>query len=218
LRLILGLGNPGPGYAANRHNIGFMAADEIVRRHGFGPWRSRFHGLLAEGVIGGEKVIVLKPETYMNESGRAAAAALQFYKLAPEAVIVIHDEIDLVAGKVRVKLGGGAGGHNGLRSLDAHIGPQYWRIRLGVGHPGIAELVRAYVLQNFAKEEQPMVIKLVEATAEALPVLIAGDDNGFMSKVALAMNPPKPRPPRIDKTSGLDETPRPPKTEDPTTR
>ena len=198
MRLIVGLGNPGPGYAGHRHNIGFMAADEIVRRHGFGPWRRRFHGLAAEGAIGREKIIVLKPETYMNDSGRAAEAAAQFYKLAPGDVIVIHDEIDLVPGKVRVKQGGGAGGHNGLRSLDAHLGPMYWRIRLGVGHPhpGVAELVRPYVLQNFAKEEQPMVAKLVEATAEALPLLIAGNGNGFMNKVTLALNPPKPRPRR----------------------
>src|SRR5262249_39433528 len=140
--------------AANRHNIGFMAADAIVRRHGLGPWRSRFHGLVAEGTIGGEKIIVLKPETYMNDSGRGATAATQFYKIDPEAMIVIHDEIDLLPGKVRVKQGGGSGGHNGLRSLDAHLGPMYWRVRLGVGHPGMAELVRPYVLQNFAKEEQ----------------------------------------------------------------
>src|SRR5579885_2751277 len=144
-----------------------MAADEIVRRHGFGPWRSRFHGRAAEGVVAGEKIIALKPETYMNDSGRAAAAAAQFYKLPPEAVIVIHDEIDLLPGKVRVKQGGGSGGHNGLRSLDAHLGPMYWRIRLGVGHPGQAELVRPYVLQDFAKEERPMVGKLVEAVADA---------------------------------------------------
>ena len=196
MRLILGLGNPGSGYAANRHNIGFMAADAIVRRHGLGPWRSRFHGLVAEGTIGGEKIIVLKPETYMNDSGRAAAAATQFYKIDPEAIIVIHDEIDLLPGKVRVKQGGGSGGHNGLRSLDAHLGPMYWRVRLGVGHPGMAELVRPYVLQNFAKEEQPMVIRLVEATADALPLLLAGDENGFMNKVTLAVNPPKPRPKR----------------------
>jgi peptidyl-tRNA hydrolase, PTH1 family len=193
LRLLVGLGNPGPGYAGNRHNIGFMAADAIFRRHGFGSWRSRFHGLLAEGQIEGEKVILLKPMTYMNDSGRAVAAAAQFYKLEPESIIVIHDEIDLLPGKLRVKQGGGAAGHNGLRSLDAHIGPMYWRIRLGVGHPGLAELVHPYVLQNFAKEEQPMIGTLVEATAEALPLLIAGNENGFMNKVTLAVNPPKPK-------------------------
>jgi peptidyl-tRNA hydrolase, PTH1 family len=198
LRLIVGLGNPGPGYAGNRHNIGFMAADAIARRYGFGPWRSRFHGLAAEGQVDGEKIILLKPETYMNDSGRAAEAAAKFYKLAPEAVIAIHDEIDLVPFKLRVKQGGGAGGHNGLRSLDAHLGPMYWRVRLGVGHPGAPELVKPYVLQNFAKEEQPQVAKLVEAVAEALPLLIAGDENGFMNKVTVAMSPPKPRPKRED--------------------
>src|SRR5262245_22065489 len=142
-----------------------MAVDTIHHRHGFGPWRNRFRGLAAEGTIGGEKILLLKPETYMNDSGQAAEAAAQFYKLDPPAVIAIHDEIDLVPGKVRVKQGGGAGGHNGLRSLDAYIGPMYWRVRLGVGHPGAPELVRPYVLQNFAKEEQPLVIKLVEAVA-----------------------------------------------------
>jgi PTH1 family peptidyl-tRNA hydrolase len=199
LRLIVGLGNPGPGYAGHRHNIGFMAADEIRRRHGFGPWRGRFHGLVSEGEIGGEKIVLLKPETYMNDSGRAVAAAAQFYKLEPPAVIAIHDEIELVPGKVRVKQGGGTAGHNGLRSMDAHIGPLYWRVRLGVGHPGHPELVRHYVLQNFAKEEQPMIAKLIEASAEALPLLVAGDENGFMNKVTVALNPPKPRLKREDK-------------------
>ena len=199
MRLIVGLGNPGPGYAGHRHNIGFMAADEIHRRYGFGPWRSRFHGLVSEGEIGGEKIVLLKPETYMNDSGRAVAAAAQFYKLEPPAVIAIHDEIELVPGKVRVKQGGGAAGHNGLRSMDAHIGPLYWRVRLGVGHPGHPELVRHYVLQNFAKEEQPLIAKLIEASAEAMPLLVAGDENGFMNKVTVAVNPPKPRPKREDK-------------------
>jgi PTH1 family peptidyl-tRNA hydrolase len=193
LRLLVGLGNPGPGYAKNRHNIGFMAADLTVRRYGFGPWRSRFHGLVAEGEIAGEKVIALKPETYMNDSGRAVGAAAQFYKLPPEQVVVVHDEVDLVPGKVRVKQGGGAGGHNGLRSIDAHIGPMYWRVRLGVGHPGSAELVRAYVLQNFLKEEQPLISTLVVAAVDALPLLIAGDANGYMNKVTLALSPPKPK-------------------------
>jgi len=198
LRLIIGLGNPGPGYAGNRHNIGFMAAEAIARHYGFGPWRSRFHGLAAEGQIAGEKILVLKPGTYMNESGRAAEAAAKFYKLEPAALIALHDEIDLIPGKVRVKQGGGAGGHNGLRSLDAHLGPMYWRVRMGVGHPGTAELVRPYVLQNFAKEEQPVVAKLVEAVAEAIPLLIAGDENGFMNKVTVTTNPPKPRAKRED--------------------
>ena len=198
MRLVVGLGNPGPGYAKNRHNIGFMAADLLVRRHGFGPWRSRFHGLVAEGSLEGGKVITLKPETYMNDSGRAVAATAQFYKLAPEQVIVIHDEIDLVPGKIRVKQGGGAGGHNGLRSIDAHLGSMYWRVRLGVGHPGSAELTRAYVLQNFAKEEQPLISTLVNAAVDAMPLLIAGDANGYMNKVTLAVNPRPPKPARED--------------------
>jgi PTH1 family peptidyl-tRNA hydrolase len=137
----------------------------------------------------------------MNDSGRAAEAAAKFYKLPPEAVIAIHDEIDLVPFKVKVKQGGGAGGHNGLRSLDAHLGTMYWRVRLGVGHPGTAELVKPYVLQNFAKEEQPQVAKLVDAVAEAMPLLVAGDDNRFMSKVTITVNPPKPRPKREEKPS-----------------
>lgn len=194
MRIVVGLGNPGPGHVFNRHNIGFLTADILVRRHEFGPWRARFHGLAAEGELAGEKIVALKPETYMNDSGRAVAAAAQFYKLQPEQVFVIHDEIDLVAGKVKVKQGGGAAGHNGLRSIDAHLGPMYWRVRLGIGHPGSPELVRHYVLQNFPKEEQPLISKVVEATVLAFPVLIAGDANGFMNKVNLAVNPPKPKP------------------------
>ena len=189
MRLIVGLGNPGPGYAGHRHNIGFMAAEEIRRRYGFGPWRSRFHGFVSEGEIGGEKIVLLKPETYMNDSGRAVAAAAQFYKPRAARRIAIHDEIELGPGKVRVKQGGAAAGHNGLRSMDAHIGAPYWRVRLGVGHPGHPELVRHYVLQNFAKEEQPLIAKLIEASAEAMPLLVAGDENGVMNKVTIAVNP-----------------------------
>jgi len=196
LRLVVGLGNPGPGYTFNRHNVGFLTADTIVRRHGFGAWRTRFQGLASEGELAGEKIIVLKPETFMNESGRSVAAAAQFYKLPLDQIFVIHDEIDLVPGKVRVKQGGGAAGHNGLRSIDAHLGPDYWRVRLGVGHPGAPELVRPYVLQNFAKEDQPLIGAMIEAVVQALPLLISGDANGFMSKVDLAVNPPKPKPPK----------------------
>jgi PTH1 family peptidyl-tRNA hydrolase len=199
LRLVVGLGNPGPGYTFNRHNVGFLAADTIVRRHGFGPWRARFQGVMSEGELAGEKIIALKPETFMNESGRSVAAAAQFYKLPLEHIFVIHDEIDLVPGKVRVKQGGGAAGHNGLRSIDAHLGPDYWRVRLGIGHPGAPELVKAYVLQNFAKEEQPLIGAMIEATVQTLPLLISGDANGFMSKVDVTVNPPKPKPPRPSK-------------------
>ncbi len=195
--LLVGLGNPGPRHAGNRHNIGFMAVDGIVRRYGFGPWRTRFSGRVAEGRIGGGKVLALEPETYMNESGRAVGAAARFYKLEPESqVIVIYDEIDLKPGKVKVKLGGGAGGHNGIRSIDNHIGPDYRRVRLGIGHPGDKDLVHGHVLQDFAKVEVAGRDKLIDAVAEELPRLIAGDDGGFMSRVAHIMNPPKPKPPK----------------------
>ena len=194
--LLVGLGNPGPRHAKNRHNIGFMAVDEIVRRHGFGPWRTRFQGRIAEGRIAGEKVLALEPETYMNESGRAVGEAVRFYKLQPETqVIVIYDEIDLKPGKVRVKLGGGAGGHNGIRSIDNHIGRDYRRVRLGVGHPGDKDLVHGHVLQDFAKVETAERDKLIEAVAVELQRLVEGDDGGFMSRVALIMNPPQPKTP-----------------------
>ncbi len=192
--LVVGLGNPGPGYAKNRHNIGFMAVDEIVRRHGFGPWRRRFQGELAEGVIAGEKTLALKPQTYMNNSGISVSAATRFYKVPLERVFVIYDEIDLAPGKMRVKRGGGAGGHNGIRSIDAHAGKDYWRIRLGVGHPGDKDLVHGYVLSDFTKAEAPRMATFCEAVAEHVPLLLEGDDGAFMSKVAQAMNPPRPKP------------------------
>ena len=196
--LLVGLGNPGPGHAGNRHNLGFMAVDEIVRRHRFGTPRARFHGLVAEGEVDGHRVIALEPATYMNDSGRAVAAATHFYKLTPEQVVVIHDEVDLPPGRLKVKRGGGAGGHNGLRSIDAHLGNDYWRVRMGVGHPGIKDLVKHFVLHDFAREERPLIEKHVQAVAEAFPLLAAGDANGFMSKVDLAMKPPRPPRPRPD--------------------
>lgn len=200
MRLIVGLGNPGPGHAGNRHNIGFMAVDRIVHRYHFAAPKGRFDGYLQEGEVAGERVLALRPLTYMNESGRAVAAAARFYKIPLEDIVVIHDEIDLVPGKIRVKRGGGAGGHNGLRSIDEHLGPDYWRVRLGVGHPGVAELVRPYVLQDFPAEERPLVVRFVDAVAEALPLLLAnlgkGDPNGFMNKVNLLLNPPPPKPKR----------------------
>ena len=192
--LLVGLGNPGPKHAQNRHNIGFLAVDEIVRRHGFGPWRARFQGQVSEGRMGGEKILVLKPETYMNESGRAVGEALRFYKLEPDEVFVLYDEIDLAPAKLRVKLGGGTAGHNGLRSLNAHIGPNFWRIRLGVGHPGRKELVHRHVLSDFSKAEWPAMEKLIDAVAAELPKLLAGDDGSFMSRVAYLTAPPKPKP------------------------
>ena len=191
--LLVGLGNPGPGHAGDRHNIGYMAADAIVRRHGFGPYRAKFKGAVADGTIADEKVAVLKPETYMNLSGESVAAAAHFYKLPPGQVIVIHDEIDLAFGKVRVKQGGGAGGHNGLRSIDAHLGPDYWRVRIGVGHPGVPELVIHHVLRPFSQEELLLVEKLVDAVADAIPLLLRGDANRFMSKVDVTVNPRPPK-------------------------
>ena len=192
--LLVGLGNPGPRYAGNRHNIGFMAVDEIVRRHGFGPWRGRFQGQLSEGRLGALKLLALKPETYMNESGRAVGEALRFYKLDPADLLVFHDEINLRFGKVKVKRGGGAGGHNGLRSIDAHVGRDYRRVRLGVGHPGHKDLVHPHVLKDFSKEEAKAVDKLIDAVADELPKLLAGDDGAFMSRIAYLMAPPKPKP------------------------
>jgi PTH1 family peptidyl-tRNA hydrolase len=193
MRLLVGLGNPGPRYAGNRHNIGFMAVDAIVRRHSFSSIRERFHALTAEGTIDGEKVLAVAPQTFMNDSGRAVQAAVQFFKLQPTDVIVIYDEIDLPLGKVRAKRGGGAGGHNGIRSIDAHIGADYWRVRMGVDHPGQKELVKSYVLMDFFKEEHPQVQAMLDAVTDAIPLMIAGDDGRFMNKVNLALNPPPPK-------------------------
>lgn len=192
--LVVGLGNPGSDYADNRHNIGFMAVDAIERAHGFSAFRSKFHGEIADGTIGGEKVLLLKPTTYMNESGRAVQAAMAFYKIKPEDVIVFHDELDLAGGKVRVKRGGGHAGHNGLRSIHAHIGGDYTRVRLGIGHPGDKEKVIGHVLKDFSKAEKAWLGALLDAVADNFPRLVKGDDGGFMSKVAAAVAPPKPKP------------------------
>jgi PTH1 family peptidyl-tRNA hydrolase len=200
LRLIVGLGNPGARYERNRHNLGFMAVDAIVRRHGFGAFRSKFQGALAEGNVGSERVLALKPQTYMNASGEAVGEAARFYKIAPAEIVVIYDEIDLAPGKVRVKQGGGSAGHNGIRSIDATIGEEYWRVRLGIGHPGMKELVHPYVLQNFTAEEMAWVVPMTEAVAEALPHLVQGDAPGFMNKAALILKPPPPKPPPLPET------------------
>ena len=184
--LILGLGNPGRRYAGNRHNIGFMAADAIHRRHGFSPWRARFEGEVAEGSLGGEKALILKPATYMNESGRAAGQAMRFHKLEPGDIVAIHDELDLPPGKLRMKTGGGHGGHNGLKSLDAHLGKDYRRMRIGIGHPGAKELVHGYVLHDFAKADQDWLGPLLDAVADNAPLLATGDDASFMNRVHLA--------------------------------
>ena len=191
MRLIVGLGNPGARYERNRHNIGFMAADAIARRHGFPAFRPRFKGECAEGTIAGQRVMLLKPQTFMNASGEAVADAARFFKIPLEDVIAIHDEIDLRPGKLRVKLGGGSAGHNGLRSIDAVLGPDYWRVRIGVGHPGVKELVQPYVLQNFTEDERTAWVEpLLAAVADMIPLLISGAPDAFMSEVARRFTPP----------------------------
>ncbi len=187
MRLFVGLGNPGSRYAKNRHNIGFMAVDEIVRAHNASPWRRRFQGEATEALVGGERILLLKPQTYMNESGRSVAEAQRFFKLELSDVVVFHDELDLPPGKLRVKLGGGNAGHNGLRSITAQCGNDYRRVRLGIGHPGDKALVHAYVLHDFAKAEEPWVEDLCRACAEAAPLLAKGEDASFQNKVHLAM-------------------------------
>ena len=196
MRLLVGLGNPGSRHERNRHNIGFMAVDAIVRRHGVPALRGKFQSAIAEGAIGGERLYLQKPQTFMNASGDAVGEAARFYKIASDEIAVIHDEIDLAPGKLKVKRGGGTAGHNGLRSIDDAIGEDFWRVRLGVGHPGVKELVQPYVLQNFDAEEMQWVQPLVDAVAEALPLLIKDDAPGFMTKVALILRPPPPKPPR----------------------
>jgi len=185
--LFVGLGNPGAKYAHNRHNIGFMAVEAIARRHGFAPWRRRFQGETSEGTLDGERVVLLRPTTFMNESGRAVQEAAGFFKLAPGEVTVFQDELELPPAKVRVKVGGGIAGHNGLRSISAHIGNDYRRVRLGIGHPGVKELVHGYVLSDFAKDERPWVQALCEAVAESAGLLTTDRDSTFQNKVHLAM-------------------------------
>ena len=197
--LVVGLGNPGQAYEKNRHNIGFMAVDEIVHRHSFSPWRSKFQGQLSGGVIQGQKIIALKPETYMNESGRSVQVAMAFYKIKPEDVIVFQDEIDLAPGKLRVKRGGGHAGHNGLRSIHAAVGPNYARIRMGVGHPGDKAQVATHVLKDFAKADAEWLEPMLDGCAEYLGDIMDGDDSSFMSKVAQKITPNRPNAPRLDK-------------------
>ena len=190
--LVAGLGNPGAQYARNRHNAGFIVADEIHAHYRFGPWRAKFEGFLSEGELAGRKTYLLKPQTYMNHSGVSVGAALRFFKLPLSALVVIHDEIDLAASKIKVKTGGGDAGQNGLRSITATLGPDYRRVRVGVGHPGEKSLVTAHVLQNFSKEDIDWLRPLVGAMVEAAPLLARDDDTGFMSKVALLTAPTKP--------------------------
>ena len=185
MRLIVGLGNPGARYARNRHNVGFMAVDAIARRHGFPAFRSRFKGELSEGVIAGERRLLLRPQTFMNASGESVLATMSFYKIPPRDIAVLHDELDLRPGKLRVKRGGGSAGHNGLRSIDAMVGADYWRVRIGIGHPGVKELVQPYVLQNFTADEmRDWVEPLTGAIAETIPLLLGDSPDAFMSEVA----------------------------------
>src|ERR1700724_765389 len=185
--LIVGLGNPGSAYAHNRHNIGFMVVEAIAKRHGIGPWRRRFQGVAAEGPLAGARVLLLLPGTYMNESGRAVAEAANFYKLGLPDIAVLHDEIDLAPGKVRVKTGGGNAGHNGLRSITSHVGNDYRRVRIGVGHPGAKELVQMHVLSDFAKSERDWVAALCDVIADNAGLLAKGEDATFQNKIHLAM-------------------------------
>ena len=194
MKLFVGLGNPGAKYAQNRHNIGFMALDSIANDHGFGPWRRKFQAQIAEGRLGREKLVLLKPETFMNLSGQSVGEAMRFYKLTPEDITVFHDELDLAPGKCRVKQGGGHAGHNGLRSIHQHIGPEYGRVRLGIGHPGRKELVARYVLHDFAKADAQWLDDLLRGIADGAPELAAGDAGRFMNKVSLRTVPPRSTP------------------------
>lgn len=187
MQLIVGLGNPGAKYARNRHNIGFLAVEEIAQRNGFPAFREKFKGLVAEGTIGGERVLILKPQTYMNDSGESVEAAAQFYKIEPADITVIYDELDLMPGKARIKRGGGNGGHNGLRSIDPRIGPDYRRVRLGIGHPGHKDRVMPWVLGDFSKADLVWLEPLLGTLADNADLLVKGDDNTLMNKLAIAV-------------------------------
>lgn len=205
MKLLIGLGNPGAKYAANRHNVGFMALEHIARDHGFSPWRAKFQGHVSEGHLGREKVVLLKPATFMNLSGQAAGEAMRFYKLTSDDVVVFHDELDLIPGKIRVKLGGGHAGHNGLRSLHDHIGAEYQRARIGIGHPGHKDRVAGYVLSNFAKADQDWLDDLLRGISDGVEKLIDGDTPGFLNTIGLRMKPPsaksKPKPAKLPEKS-----------------
>jgi peptidyl-tRNA hydrolase, PTH1 family len=191
MKLLVGLGNPGPEYANNRHNVGFLALDAIARRWQFGPWKKRLGGLTAEGDVLGHRTVALKPLTYMNESGRSVGEASRFLKIVPGSIVVVHDELDLPPAKIRTKSGGGNGGHNGLRSIDAHLGTKdYRRLRIGIGHPGDKALVSDYVLHDFGKGDRLWVEPLLDAIAESASLLLDGNEAGFMNKVARLTAPP----------------------------
>jgi PTH1 family peptidyl-tRNA hydrolase len=194
MKLFVGLGNPGLEYAGNRHNIGFMALDRIAADHGFGPWKRAHHGLISEGRLGDDKVVLLKPDTYMNKSGQAVQSAVTFFKLPLADVVVFHDELDLAPGKVRFKMGGGHAGHNGLRSIHAHLGDAYARVRLGIGHPGHKDAVAGYVLHDFAKTDRDWLDPVLQGLSEGADALAKGYDAKFLNAVALRVSPPKKNP------------------------
>ncbi|MCV6584700.1 MAG: aminoacyl-tRNA hydrolase [Marinibacterium sp.] len=191
MQLFVGLGNPGAKYAHNRHNIGFMALDHIARDHGFGPWKSKFQGVISEGRLGRDKVLLLKPETFMNRSGQSVGEAMRFYKLTPQDITVFHDELDLAPGKARHKTGGGHAGHNGLRSIHGHVGDAYHRIRLGIGHPGRKEAVPGYVLHDFPKADDVWLEDLLRGISDGAPHLADGEPGKFMNAVSLRTAPPR---------------------------
>jgi PTH1 family peptidyl-tRNA hydrolase len=221
MRLFVGLGNPGPKYEKNRHNIGFMAVDQIAADHGFAPWRSKFNGSMSEGRLDATKVVLLKPETFMNLSGQSVGEALRFFKLKPEDVVVFHDEIDLAPGKLKCKSGGGHAGHNGLRSLHSHIGDTYGRVRMGVGHPGHKDAVPHYVLKDFPKADEAWLDDMLRGISDGASHLALGDTGRFMNTVALRLNPPrsstspgKTKPNRAE-PSKADPTPKPAEQDEP---
>jgi PTH1 family peptidyl-tRNA hydrolase len=192
MKLLVGLGNPGAKYQRNRHNIGYMAVDRIAAEHGFGPWRSKFQGVVSEGRLGRDKAVLLKPETFMNLSGQSVGEAMRFFKLEPDDVTVFHDELDLAPGKLKLKTGGGHAGHNGLRSIHSHLGDNYHRVRLGIGHPGHKDRVSHYVLSDFAKADEGWLDDLLRGIADGAPHLAEGDGAKFTNAVALRSAPPKP--------------------------
>lgn len=190
--LIAGLGNPGPKYAANRHNIGFMVADDIAQRYRFSAWGQKFGSHVCEGMIAGQKVLLIKPQTFMNLSGQAVGEASSYFKIEPAQIMVLHDELALPTAKVRVKLGGGHGGHNGLKDIDRHIGKDYWRVRIGIAHPGDRDLVHDYVLGDFSKEQRQEMTRVTDAMAQSLPLFFEQDHEAWMSKIALLAPVQKP--------------------------
>lgn len=208
MKLIVGLGNPGTKYQGNRHNVGFMALDRIAADHGFSPWRARFQGEAAEGRLGAQKVLLLKPATFMNLSGQSVGEAMRYLKLTPDDIVVLHDELDLAPGKVRLKLGGGHAGHNGLRSIHQHIGEAYRRLRIGIGHPGHKDRVAAYVLADFAKAEEAGLEDLMRGISDGAEALALADDARFMNAVAARVAPPRNSGTRPPATSGAAPKPK----------